>query len=82
VLAGLGTQLAVEYLRARHRQGMALDFAVTAAQRTDPSHRSVRAAVATHPAGVRPDRDSRVRFEVALELSDQHDWRVTRVSAE
>jgi len=82
VLAGLGTQLAVDYLRARQRQGMALDFAVTAAQRTDPSHRSVRVAAATYPSGVRTDRDSRVRFEVTLELSEQNGWRVTRVSAE
>lgn len=82
VLDGLSTQLAIGYLRARHRQGMALDFAVTAAQHPDPSHRTVRVAVATHPAGLRLERDDRIRFEVALEMSEEHGWRVTRVSAE
>ncbi len=82
VLDGLSTQLTIGYLRARHRQGMALDFAVTTAQRADPNHRTVRVAVAAHPAGLRQERDGRVRFEVALERSAEHGWRVTRVSAE
>lgn len=82
VLDGLSTQLAVGYLRARHRQGMDLDFAVSAAQRSDPSHWRVRVAVAAPSAGVRPEPGSRIRFEVALELSEEQDWRVTRVSAE
>ena len=82
VLDGLSTQLAIGYLHARHRQGMALDFAATVAQRADPNHRLVRVAVAAHPAGLRQEHDGRVRFEVALERSEEHGWRVTRVSAE
>ncbi len=82
VLDGLGVQLAVGYLRTRHLQGMDLDFAVTVAQRSAPSHRLVRVAVAAQPAGVRPEQNGRIRFEVALEMSEGQGWRVTRVSAE
>lgn len=82
VLDGLGTQLAIGYLRARRHQGMDLDFAVTAAQRSDPSHRRVRVTVAAPSAGTRPEPDSHIRFEVALELSEEQGWRVTRVSTE
>lgn len=82
VLDGLSTQLAVGYLRARHRQGVDLDFAVSVPQRSDPSHRRVRVAVAAPSAGVRPEPDRRIRFDVALELSEEQRWRVTRVRAE
>lgn len=82
VLDGLSTQLAVRFLRARHRQGMNLDFAVTTTQRADPQHRVVRVAVASPPAGVRLEQDSRIHFEVTLELSDAQGWQVTRVRSE
>lgn len=82
VLDGLGTQLAVRFLRARHRQGMSLDFAATVAQRADPQHRVVRVAVASPPAGVRLAQDGRIHFEVTLELSDAQGWQVTRVRSE
>jgi hypothetical protein len=82
VLDGLTAQLAVGYLRARHRQGMDLDFALTAMQRSDPNHRRVRVAVGTPAGRTRLEHDNRIRFEVALELSEQQGWRVTRVSAE
>jgi len=82
VLDGLSTRLAIGYLRARHRQGMQLDFAVATAQRTDPDRRTVRVAVAAPAAGLRHERDGRIRFETILERSEPHGWRVTRVSAE
>ncbi|MBI5612275.1 MAG: hypothetical protein HY942_04270 [Gammaproteobacteria bacterium] len=82
VLDGLGTRLAIDYLRARHRQGMTLELAVTAAQRLDAGRRLVLIAASADPTGLRQESDGRVRFQVALELSEQRQWLVTRVTAE
>lgn len=82
VLDGLGTQLAVNYLRALHHQDIGLDFTVTVAQRADSNHRVVRVAATANPAALRLKHDGRIGFEVALEMSEEHGWRVTRVSVE
>ncbi len=82
VLEGLSTRLAIDYLRARHRQGMTLELAVTAAQRLDADRRQVLIAASANPPGLRQESDGRIRFQVALELSEQRQWLVTRVTAE
>jgi hypothetical protein len=82
VLEGLSTRLAIDYLRARYRQGMTLDLAVTAAQRLDAGRRQVLIAASANPPGLHPESDGRIRLQVALELSEQRQWLVTRVTAE
>lgn len=82
VLEGLNTRLAVDYLRARHRQGITLDLNVTAAQRLDAGRRLVLIAASANPPGLRQESDGRIRFQVALESSEQRQWLVTRVTAE
>jgi hypothetical protein len=82
VLEGLSTRLAIDYLRARHRQGMTLDLEVTAAQRLDAGRRLVLIAASANPTGLRQESDGRIRLQVALELSEQRQWLVTRVTAE
>jgi len=82
VIEGMSTRLAIDYLRARQRQGIPLDLAVTAAQRLDTGRRQVLIAVSANPPGLRQESDGRIRFQVTLELTEQRQWLVTRVTAE
>ncbi len=80
LVEGVGTRVAVNYLRARARQGLALDFVSTVAQKSAAGERLV--IVVVSDSGVRQADEGKARFRVYLVRDDEHDWRVARLQVD
>jgi hypothetical protein len=79
IVAGLHTEVALDYLRTQHRQGRRHDFLISATRPEGSGQRLVAIAVTPldGPAGEEP-----VRIRVRVEQYADAGWRVTEVQAE
>ncbi len=80
LVEGVDARVAVNYLRARARQGLALDFVSTVAQKSAAGERLV--IVAVSDSGVRRADEGKARFRVHLVRDDERGWLVARVQVD
>lgn len=76
----LSARVGLEFLRARHTQGVSLKFAQGEARPVDDARR----AVVIHVSYLQPGTPvtGEVRFLVRLEKDDQARWRIARVTGD
>jgi hypothetical protein len=79
IVAGLHTQVAIDYLRTQHRQGRRHDFLISATRPEGSGRRLV--AITVTPLGGPPGEEP-VRIRVRVEEYAGAGWRVTEVQAE
>jgi len=77
LLEGLSAKVTVDFLRARHTQDMALNFAVKDTQKPDNNRRLVTVRVGYADAGKVAEKEW--LFHVSVERNETGDWRITRV---
>jgi hypothetical protein len=80
LIEGMEARVAVNYLRARTRQGQTLDFVASAALKSAAGGRVVNVAVSDR--GARAAGENRARFQVHLARDAERGWVVTRVQAD
>ncbi len=80
VVRGLSSQVALDYLRTRHRQGEKQDFTIDSVRLQGQQSRVVTVIVSR--VGVKLNSPESVRFQVVLKDVAGRGWLVTAVSAE
>jgi hypothetical protein len=78
LVQGLDARVALDYLCARHKQGVNLYFAHTDVRRPEPDRRQV-VVLTSQADGSSAGKE--VRFEIDLEKNGPQAWRITRISA-
>lgn len=78
LLDGLSTRVAVDFLRAKQAQGVALDFSRGQVQRVDATRQVVGVRVTYAPAG--GGANGEIGFQVDVEKDEQGRWRIARVT--
>ena len=77
---GLSARVAVDFLRAKQAQGVALDFTRSEVRQINTTRRMVTVRVTYQPSGA--PVDSEVRFQVQFEKDNQGLWRIARVTGD
>ena len=79
LVQGVGAQVAMSYLRAKHRQGSRLDFSVISTTSRDDRNKTVIIAVAQRGAAAL--QMHRALFRLQLQATAERGWLVTGVQA-
>lgn len=79
LVRGIGAQVALSFLRAKHRQGGRLDFSVISTASQDDRHKTV--VVAVSPRGAAALQRQRTLLRLQLEDVTERGWLVTGVEA-
>jgi hypothetical protein len=80
LLNGLSARVAVDFLRAKQAQGVALKFALGEARQINASRREVSVRVSWLQPGT--PANSEVRMQIQIEKDAQGRWRITRVTGD
>jgi len=80
LLDGLSVRVALDFLRAKQAQGVALKFALGEARHIDALRRAVSVRVSYLQPGT--PANSEVRMQVQIEKDGQGRWRITRVTGD
>jgi hypothetical protein len=80
LLDGLSARVALDFLRAKQGQGVALKFALGEAKQIDAVRRAVSIRVSYLQPGT--PANSEVRMQVQIEKDNQGRWRITRVTGD
>ena len=77
LLEGLSAKVTMDFLRARHAQGMALDFSVKDTQKPDNNRRLVTVRVGDVETAKATEKEW--LFQVSVERNEKDDWHIIRV---
>jgi hypothetical protein len=80
LLDGLSARVAVDFLRAKQAQGVALKFALGEARQINASRRAVSVRVSYLQPGT--PANSEVRMQIQIEKDAQGRWCITRVTGD
>lgn len=78
LLDGLSARVAVDFLRAKEAQGMALDFVRGEVRQEGAARQVVGVRVRYAPDG--SGASGELRFQIHMEMDDQRRWRIARVT--
>ena len=79
LVQGMAAEVALDYLRAKHNQGIAMDFTLGKIQKTEKDHRRIPVIVTL--SEIKPVQHYRVQFMVEFKKETETGWRILRVWA-